>query len=208
MRISLFGLVAPFVVGCAVSEPAEEQDIAMVTAQTVPRTNGSFRGHYVVPAPTNLAAAALFTMTEVEWTVTAGVATLHYDLPVGLVGGDVSVTLTGSLPAGATSVHLTSINGLGSCTAQGTKVTCSEDLANLGALPVSQAVVTQVAAAEYPGPASDRTAVANLFSSDPIGTVDFDISQLFFDDDDDDDGGGGGHGGGGGGGGGDGHGPH
>jgi hypothetical protein len=201
MRISLFGLVAPLVAGCAISAPAEEQETAMITAQAVPRSNGSFRGHYVVPAPPNLTAAALFNMTEVEWTIAAGVATLHYDLPVGLVGGDVSVTLSGAIPSGTTAVHLSSNVGTGTCTAQATKITCSEQLANLGALPVSQAVVVQVAATEYPGPASDRTAVASNFSSDPIGTVDFDISQPSPDDDD----GGGGHGGGGGGGG---HGPH
>jgi uncharacterized membrane protein YgcG len=205
MRISLFGLVASFLAGCAISAPAEEQETAMVTAQAVPRSNGSFRGHYVVPSPANLANAALFNMPEVDWTVTAGVATLHYDLPVGLVGGDLSVSLSGPLPSGATSVHLTSASGTGSCTALGTTVTCSEQLANLGALPISQTIVTQVAATDYPGPASDRIAVASLFSSDPIGTVDFDISQPSPDDGGGGGGGGGGHGGGGGGGG---HGPH
>ena len=204
MRISQFGLVASFLVGCAISAPTEGQQSEMISTQAVPRTSGSFVGHYVVPAPADLADAALFAMPEVDWTVSSGVATLHYDLPVGLVGGDLSVSLSGSLPSGATSVQLSSTFGTGTCTAQGTKITCSEDLANLGTLPISEAVVEQVAAAEYPGPASDRTAVASFFSSDPIGTVDFDISLPSPDDDDH----GGGHGGGGGGGGGGGHGPH
>ena len=104
MRISLFGLVASLLAGCAISAPDEGQDIAMITAQIVPRTTGDFRGHYVVPAPANLTAAAQFGMAEVEWTVSAGVATLHYDLPVGLVGGDLSVTLSGPIPSGTTTV--------------------------------------------------------------------------------------------------------
>ena len=96
-----------------------------------------------------------------------------------------------------TSVHLSSNFGTGTCTAQGSKITCTEELTNLGTLPISEAVVEQVAAVEYPGPASDRVQVAAFFSSDPIGTVDFDISKPAPDDDDDGGGGGGG-----------GHGPH
>ena len=190
MRISLFGLVAPLLVGCALSAPTEGQQSEMVSAQPIPRTNGKFVGYYVVPAPANLTAAARFAMSKVEWSVSSGIATLEYDLPTGLVGGEVEVTLRGPLPSGATSVQLSGINGSGTCTASGTTIACSEDLANLGTLPVSMAVVAQVAAAEYPGPVADRTAVANLFSSDPIGTVYFDLSQPSPD--------GGGHGGGGG----------
>jgi len=206
MRISLFGLIASLLAGCAISAPIEGQQSEMVTAAAVPRKSGSFQGHYVVPSPPELADAALFVMPEVEWTVLRGVATLHYDLPVGLVGGDLSVTLSGPIPSGATSVHLSSNFGSGTCTAVGPKVSCSELLTNLGTLPISEAVVEQVAAVEYPGPASDRAQVAAFFSSDPIGTVDFDITKPSPDDDDDDDDDGGGHGGGGGGGGG--HGPH
>lgn len=201
MRIPL-GLIALSLAGCALSaasDPAESQQSqqstqSATTAQAVPRTTGSFLGHYVVPAPPDLADAALFAMPEVDWSVSRGIATLHYELPLGLVGGDLPVTLTGPCPSGATSVQLSSTNGSGTCTAQGSKITCSESLANLGALPISQAVVVQVAAVEYPGPASDRTAVANFFSSDPIGTIDFDISKPAPDDDDGGHGGGGGHG--------------
>jgi hypothetical protein len=199
MRISLFGLIASLLAGCAISAPVEGQQSETITADAVPRKSGSFLGHYVVPAPADLADAALFAMPEVDWTVTRGVATLHYDLPVGLVGGDLSVTLSGPIPSGATSVHLSSNFGSGTCTSQGSKITCSELLTNLGTLPISEAVVEQVAAVEYPGPASDRVQVATFFSSDPIGTIDFDVTQPSPDDD----GGGGGGGDGGGG-----HGPH
>ena len=196
MRISQFGLVAPLLAGCAISAPAEQQQSEAITASPVPRKSGEFQGHYVVPAPADLADAAIFTMPEVEWSVSRGIATLEYDLPVGLVGGDLSITLRGPIRPGATSVHLSSSFGTGTCTAQGSKVTCSELLTNLGTLPISEAVVEQVAAVEYPGPASDRAQVAAFFSSDPIGTIDFDVSRPSPDDDDDDDDGGGGGGGG------------
>jgi len=159
-------------------------------------TTGSFLGHYRVPAPPALAAAAQFSVSEVTWTVAGNTATLHYDLPTGLVGGDLSMTLSGPITAGSTTVQLTSALGAGACIAQGTQITCSEAFDNLGTLPISLAVVEQVAAIEYPGPVANRVAVATSFSSDPIGTVDFDLSSPADD---------GGHGGGGGGGGGGGH---
>jgi hypothetical protein len=148
----------------------------------------------VVPAPASIADAATFVVTEVDWSVTAGIATLHYDLPVGLVGGDISVTFTGPIPANATTVQLTGTSGSGSCTARGTVISCSETFGDLGSLPINQAVVMQTAAADYPGPIANRVAVANIFSSDPIGTVDLDTSIPS--DDDHGGGGGGGHGGG------------
>jgi hypothetical protein len=194
MRISLFGLAMLFGGGCAVA-PADSpvsEDQAAVTAQSVPTGTGSFQGQYVVPVPTNLTAAATFAMTEVNWTVTAGAVTLHYDLPTGLVGGDVPVTLTGSMAAGATTVHLTGTVGAGICTASGTVVSCSEVFGDLGALPISMTVVQQTAQTDNQ-PVSNRVAVAQIFPSDPIGTVSFDITKPSPDDH------GGGHGGGGGG---------
>ena len=198
MRISLFGLVASFLVGCMTSDPmpAEQQRSEFLSAQVVPTTSGSFVGHYIVPAPPDIASAATFVVADVDWTVASGTATLHYELPLGLVGGVLPVTLSGPVAAGATSIQLTSTVGTGWCTAQGTQITCGEAFDDLGALPMSQAVVEQVAAQDTVTVAS-RVAVANIFSSDPIGTVDFDLSVPA----DDDDGGGGHHGGGGGGGG-------
>jgi hypothetical protein len=196
MRISLLGLVVFSLIGCATSDAELSEPLQQRASTTpVPSTSGEFVGHYVVPAPSTLASAATFAVPEVEWTVTAGVATLHYDLPVGLVGGDVSVTLTGTLAPGATTLQLTAGSGIGSCTAAGTQVTCSEDFGNLGAMPVSQTMVMQTAMQDGVAPAS-RVQVATLFGGDPIGTVRFDLSQPSED-------GGGGHGGHGGG-----HGPH
>jgi hypothetical protein len=197
MRIVLFGLGVLFT-GCAVDAASESQLQSEVSARSVPTKSGSFVGHYTVPTSANLADAALFDVPEVDWTVVGGIATLHYDLPVGLVGGDLSVTLTGTMAPGSTKVQLAVGSGNGTCTAtSATVITCSEVFGNLGALPISQNVVVQTAAVEYPGPSSDRVAVANIFSSDPIGTVRFDVSIPSDDDDH-----GGGHGGGGG------HGPH
>jgi len=197
MRISLLGLVVSSLIsgiGCATSDAELSDPLQQPTTTTpVPTTSGEFVGHYVVPAPATLASAATFAVPEVEWTVTAGVATLHYDLPVGLVGGDVSVTLTGTLPPGSTTLQLTAGSGVGSCTAAGTQITCSEDFGNLGAMPISQTMVTQTAMQDGVAPAS-RAQVAALFGNDPIGTVRFDLSQPS-----EDHGGHGGHGG---------HGPH
>ena len=64
---------------------------------TIPRTTGEFRGHYAVPVPPDLADASSFAMSDVDWTVSGSTATLHYDLPVGLVGGALSITLSGPL---------------------------------------------------------------------------------------------------------------
>jgi len=199
MRSSLLGLVPFSLVGCLAAPAPEQPELteqSQAVTGAVPMTSGSFQGHYKVPAPADLASAATFAMLEVDWTVVNGVATLHYDLPLGLVGGDIPITVSGPIAAGATTVRLSSTNGTGTCTASGTKITCSEDLANLGTLPISTAIVQQVAAQDSISPVSNRTAVANIFSSDPIGTVDLDLSVPAPDDgghhgDD----GGGGHGG-------------
>jgi hypothetical protein len=202
MRIILFGLATLSFTGCAIDTPAppESLDQSSVTSQTIPTTSGSFIGSYVVPTSADLASAAIFAVPEVDWTISAGTVTLHYELPVGLVGGLLGVTFTGPLASGATNAQLTGGNGTGGCTANGTVVSCSEAFANLGTLPISMTVVQQTSTQTFSGPVASRVAVAEIFSSDPIGTVSFDITKPTAD------GGGGGHGGGGGGGGG--RGPH
>ena len=149
----------------------------------IPQQSGSFVGHYRVPVSTELEAAAIFPVDHVDWTVTGGVATLHYDLPVGLVGGALDVTFTGAIARGATEATLTSPAGTGTCTAVGTVISCLERFGDLGTLPISMLVVEQTAAAEYAGPVDDRRAVATIFGGpDPIGIVEFDVSQLAPDD--------------------------
>jgi len=206
MRIFLSGLVVSSLAGCATSDPVQpetsqpldpevEQAVVQPASSQVPSSSGSWVGHYVVPSSPALASAANFAVPEVKWTVLANVATLHYDLPVGLVGGNVSVTLNGPMTSGGvTAVQLTTGSGTGSCTAAGTIVTCSEVFGNLGALPVNTTIVQTTASQDNIAPAA-RVAVANLFGVDPIGTVTFDVSQPSADSG----GHGGGHGGGGGG---------
>lgn len=179
MRITLFGLAALSLTGCAIDSPAPPESLqqSSVTSQTIPTTSGRFLGGYVVPTTSDLASAAIFSLSDVRWTVSGGIATLHYDLPVGLVGGDLEVTFSGPLPSGATNAQLTGANGTSACTASGTVVSCSEAFTNLGTLPISMTVVEQTAIATFSGPVSSRVAVANLFSSDPIGTVSFDVSK-------------------------------
>lgn len=152
-------------------------------ADPIPQQSGSFVGHYRVPVSAELEAAAIFPVPEVDWTVVGGVATLHYDLPVGLVGGVLDVTFTGAIEPGATTATLTSAAGTGTCTAVGSVISCLERFGNLGTLPISMRVVEQTAAAEYAGPVDDRRAVATIFGGpDPIGIVEFDVSQLAPDD--------------------------
>lgn len=141
----------------------------------IPTTTGTFAGHYYVPTPPDLSLAAQFAVPEVEWMVLDGIATLHYDLPVGLVGGDVSVTLSGPLAVGATQLQLTTGSGTGSCTAQGTIITCNETFGDLGDVPVNATVVERAAAADHVS-AAHRARVATLFGNDPIGSVEFDLA--------------------------------
>jgi hypothetical protein len=77
---------------------------------------------------------------------------------------------------------LTGAVGIGSCVAAQTTITCQEHFSNLGVLPISMAVVEAVAATEYTGPVADRARVATVFSSDPIGIVDFDLQSPVVDD--------------------------
>jgi hypothetical protein len=201
MRSYTTGLIALFLVGCAsrpTSPPGSGSAADPVPlpapADPLPAATGSYLGHYVVPAPADLAAAAIFPVDQVDWTVVGGVATLHYNLPRGLVGGTVAITLTGTAAPGATQISVTSALGTGACVAAGTKVTCREVFGDLGTLPISMPVVEQVAATQFAGPVASRVAIANVFGNDPIGFVDFDLSQPVTPDP--------GHGGGGGGGGG------
>lgn len=140
-------------------------------------SGGTFRGTYVVPtAPGSLAAAATFAVPEVEWTISGGVAELAYDLPLGLVGKDVRVTFSGPYQDGATS-QLVGPPGTAACDAAAASVSCFEEMGGLKPLAPDLAVVEQLAAVEYAGPAADRVQVAQLFAADPIGVVEVDLGQ-------------------------------
>lgn len=152
-------------------------------AAALPTTSGAFRGAYAVPVPPELAAAATFAVNHLDWTVVGDTVTLHYDLPVGLVGGDVRVDLTGRLAPGATEVVLTGPAGTGTCTSDGQRLTCVEQFTGLGALPRDMALVERAAAAEYAGPVANRVAVATVFGQpDPIGIATLELTQPVVED--------------------------
>jgi hypothetical protein len=170
-------------VGCAADGSSSEVvDPPLVPSAPMPAMTGSYVSTYRVPTTAELQAAALFPVDHADWIIANGVVTLDYKLPVGLVGGLVDVTLTGAITPGATTVELAGAQGIGHCVATATTIKCREEFANLGQLPISMAVVEQTAALEYAGPAADRVDVATVFSSDPIGIVELDLSKPFVDD--------------------------
>lgn len=148
----------------------------------LPSASGTFAGKYRVPTNPALANAATFDISNVDWTVVGSQVTLHYNLPAGLVGGHIPITLTGQLDPGSTHVALSGANGRGACVATSVQVTCQEAFAGLGVLPLDPTIVEKSAMANYPGPIADRVAVASVFSSDPIGTIDIDLTKPVIDD--------------------------
>lgn len=181
-----YRLLTSCLLTACISEAAP--DPVLTPDAQIPRTSGVYASTYRVPvSDPALEAAAAFTVDHVEWTVVGDSITLHYDLPIGLVGGKLDVAFTGTLTPDATTVELRSAQGTGSCVATATTLTCHELFANLGVLPISLAIVEQTANLEYSGPAIDRMRVANGFASEPIGFVDLALDQPVDDDDDDDD---------------------
>jgi hypothetical protein len=180
MRIALVCTLASTALLACTSEPSDPS----TGADPVPHTSGEFAGIYLVPTITDpsLAEAAKYPVEHVEWLVSGGIATLHYDLPPGLVGGDLDVTLSGPIAAGQTVVQLAGTVGAGVCTATGTFVSCREEFTGLGALPISNDVIVQRAALEYAGPADHRVRIASDFASDPIGVVEFDLALPLVED--------------------------
>ncbi|MBA2539540.1 MAG: hypothetical protein H0V17_07895 [Deltaproteobacteria bacterium] len=174
--VLLLAVVTPLVVACTGETPDPSTSIAV---------SGSFAGNYEVPIAPALGDAATFEVDEVEWTVVGDIATLHYDLPRGLVGGKLDVTLSGEIDHATQTVALSSPVGTGTCSLSASIVSCREVFTNLGRLPISIAVVEQIAALEYPGPIEDRVRVATMFASEPIGIVAFDLDAPAIDDDDD-----------------------
>ena len=177
--------------GCAATPIASGGPGLPPPDQSLPVTSGSFAGRYEVPTSEALSPAAVFEVKEVNWIVVDGVVSLEYALPPGLVGGHVRVSLSGTLEGGMAT--LAGPQGTGACTATATTITCREAMPNVGPLPISMATVKDTARADYAGPVSDRVAVAIVFSSDPIGFVELDLTSPITPDGE---GGGGGGGGG------------
>jgi hypothetical protein len=168
MRVTWWLL--PLTIGCV--EAAEDPP----SGDPMPASSGSFAGSYRVPTSPELEAAAIFEVDHIDWTVAGGVATLHYELPVGLVGGELEVTLQGPISDGDVEVQLTGAQGTGTCTADGTVVSCHEVFADLGELPMSEDVVAARAQIELGGAITERLQVSHLFGEDPIGIAIFDVA--------------------------------
>lgn len=177
MRSHLFHVssLALVIAGCA-NDP--DQPTPNAGIDPLPRTTGYYAGLYRVPTVTpELEAAATFPIESADWIMSGDTVTLHYDLPIGLVGGDVEVTLTGTFAARATSVDVSGAAGTGTCTRDANIVTCLETFTGLGTLPLSMDAVERAASTEYAGPAQHRVDVANVFGSDPIGVLEFDLGR-------------------------------
>lgn len=140
-----------------------------------------YSGTYEVPVAPELEAAATYVVAEIDWTVTDGVATLEYDLPLGLVGKKVRVSFSG--PVDGATASLTGPPGTADCTIDATTVSCLETMGGLLPLEPDFAVIESMAAAEYPGPAADRIDVAKQFQGDPIGIVHIDLTKPVVTDD-------------------------
>lgn len=135
----------------------------------------SYRGTYEVPVPGALEAAATYDVAEVEWDVDGDAVELKYDLPRGLVGKEISLHFEGTL-SGSTA-KLSGAVGTAECTLTETEVVCNEVMAGLLPMTPDYAVVEDLAASEYTGPASDRLDVAKRFAGDPIGIVRVDLTR-------------------------------
>ena len=104
------------------------------------------------------------------------VATLAYNLPRALVGKLVRVTFTGPFDPATGTATLTGTPGTSTCTVTAATVSCSEAMQGLVPLNPDLNVVTKLAST-YPGPASDRTSLAQQFAGDHIGIALIDFSR-------------------------------
>ncbi|NVB82895.1 MAG: hypothetical protein HOV81_31245 [Kofleriaceae bacterium] len=180
-----FSSLVVVIAGCA-NDP--DQPTPNGGVDPLPVTTGHYVGLYRVPTVTpDLEAAATFPIDSADWIISGDTVTLHYDLPIGLVGGDVEVTLTGTFAAGAKSVDVSGPAGTGACTRDANIVTCLETFTGLGTLPVSMEVVERAATAGYAGPTQDRIDVATVFGSDPIGVLEFDLDRPYIESEHEDD---------------------
>ncbi len=191
VRAALISCASAMAVGCAIDPdrgeaaplpPPAALPPSPAPEAPLPQASGIYSGQYRVPASGALAQAAQFTVDSVDWSVVGSAITLHYNLPVGLVGGHVPITLTGQLDSGSKQLMLAGDHGIGLCVATAFKVVCQEAFSGLGSLPISQTIVEKTAAKDYVGPIAERVAVATVFASDPIGTIDIDLTKPVVDD--------------------------
>jgi hypothetical protein len=169
-RLTPFVLTASLLCACACSAEPDSGGAGGGAAEI----SGQFAGVYEVPTQPELARAAEFPVDRVSWRVSAGSATLTYDLPKELLGKSLDLSFTGPIDAAGTAT-LTGEAGSAECSTAARTIACREVLDGLSPLEPDLEAVEQLAAKTYAGSAQDRIDVARLFSNDPIGIVTFDL---------------------------------
>jgi hypothetical protein len=185
----IVGLVFSVACGASAREPGPGRAGAPVAGTGTPNVPDSpagggaaqgvemtYSGHYDVPVPQELAAAATYATPEVHWTVQNGTAHLDYDLPRGLVGDPIHVEFTGPFDVATNKGALTGAAGTAECTATATTVSCLEVMRGLLPINVDMTLIEQIAREEYVGPVQHRIDVTQRFIGDPIGIVRFELS--------------------------------
>jgi hypothetical protein len=169
-------LMALLACACGAAEPAASGGGGAERMAGGPPVGTRFAGTYEVPVEPTLAAAALFPISEVEWTLSGAEATLAYGLPRELLGKSLRVDFSGTLAADGTA-HLQGEAGVADCTVSASALVCNEQMSGLLPLEPDLATVENLAQDSYAGPASDRLEVAQLFVADPIGIARVDLSK-------------------------------
>jgi hypothetical protein len=175
-----FVLLAIALVGCgaASSQPPEASAASAAGATSTAAAAPASGASYEVPVPADLASAATYNVTEVDWSVSpSGIAHLSYPLPLGLVGQALEVDLSGPFDAATQTGILTGAAGSATCTLSGSSLTCNETLSGFLPLTPNLAVVQAVAAQDFAGPAQQRVDVAIRFSADPLGILHADLAS-------------------------------
>lgn len=147
-------------VGCADDPAATSPALALEFAS----------GEYEVPTDDPaLAGANIYPTTKVELGAVGAQYVLEYDLPEGLVGGELALEFTG--PRLANGVYqLVGANGTADCTYVGGALLCHEIFTNL---VIDHAAVTAYWSAQGLSGAGllRRQEVSQLFDADPIGIL-------------------------------------
>ena len=127
---------------------------------------------YEVPVPDALSAAATYPISWLTWQVSgSGAAELSYALPLGLVGREIRISLTGVLDPATQTAELSGDQGTAVCTLSSVQLVCTEHLSGLLPITPDLSVVAATATADFGGAAADRVAVARIFADDPIGIL-------------------------------------
>lgn len=125
---------------------------------------------YSVPVPAQLEPFASYLVEDVSLCRLSGGIELGYSLPALLVGKKTRVSFTGPFDATTGTYELSSVDGTASCELTGDAWSCLE---HFSGLEVDLEEVAEEAEGLSQQEAAARLQVAQLFSGDPIGILDF-----------------------------------